>query len=102
MEGVTLGVHGTYIVSAAATVGPGRRARRDRLRLGRARARDGARGAPRAAPSSRPRPCTPRSPASATRSIRPADVHAPADYRRRLAEVCCERAVLAAAKRAKG
>jgi aerobic carbon-monoxide dehydrogenase medium subunit len=32
----------------------------------------------------------------------PADVHAPADYRRRLAEVCCERAVLAAAARAKG
>jgi hypothetical protein len=29
-------------------------------------------------------------------------VHAPADYRRRLAEVCCERAVLAAAARAKG
>ena len=32
----------------------------------------------------------------------PSDVHAPADYRRRLAEVCCERAVLAAAARAKG
>ena len=32
----------------------------------------------------------------------PGDVHASADYRRRLAEVCCERAVLAAAKRAKG
>ena len=32
----------------------------------------------------------------------PADVHAPADYRRRLAEVCCERAVLSAAKRARG
>ena len=46
--------------------------------------------------------CARRSPASATRSIRPRDVHAPADYRRRLAEVCCERAVLAAAKRAKG
>ena len=45
------GVHGTYIVSAAATVGPERRARRDRLRLGRARARHRARGAPRAAPS---------------------------------------------------
>ena len=32
----------------------------------------------------------------------PADVHAPADYRRRLAEICCERAVLTAAQRAKG
>ena len=87
MEGITLGVHGTYIVSAAATRRAGRRARRDRLRLGRARARDRARGAPQRAPSSRRRPCTPRSPASATRSIRPSDVHAPADYRRRLAEV---------------
>ena len=71
------GEHGTYIVSAAATVGAGRRARRDRLRLGRARARDGARGAPRGCGAHAPRPCTPRSPASAMRSIRPADVHAP-------------------------
>jgi carbon-monoxide dehydrogenase medium subunit len=32
----------------------------------------------------------------------PGDVHAPAEYRRRLAEICCERAVLSAAKRARG
>jgi aerobic carbon-monoxide dehydrogenase medium subunit len=101
MEGVTLGVHGTYIVSAAATVGAGgvrvaigcvsgvpERARRLEERLGSAE-------------------LTPEAVHAAVAGIGdtldpPADVHAPADYRRRLAEVCCERAVLAAAARAKG
>ncbi len=45
MEGITLGVHGTYLVSAAATVGPAGVRVAHRLRRRRARARDRARGA---------------------------------------------------------
>lgn len=101
MEGITLGVHGTYIVSAAATVGP-----------------DGVRVAIG---------CVSATPVRATameqalaggdlseESVRaaatglgasldpPSDVHASADYRRHLAEVSAVRAVLKAAARAKG
>ncbi|MDP9256302.1 MAG: xanthine dehydrogenase family protein subunit M [Actinomycetota bacterium] len=101
MEGVTLGVHGTYIVSAAATVAPGG----VRVAIGCVS------GVPERATVLEERlsgaELTPESVHTAVAGIGdsldpPADVHAPAEYRRRLAEVCCERAVLAAAARAKG
>jgi carbon-monoxide dehydrogenase medium subunit len=101
MEGVTLGVHGTYIVSAAATVGEGR----VRVAIGCVS------GVPERATALEERlsgvELTPEAVHAAVAGIGdaldpPSDVHAPADYRRRLAEVCCERAVLAAAARAKG
>ena len=101
MAGLTLGAHGTYVVSAAATVG-----------------RDGARVA---------LGCVAATPVRATAmeerlaggdyseaSVRaaaeglgatidpPRDVHASADYRRALAEVSAVRAVLQAAERARG
>jgi carbon-monoxide dehydrogenase medium subunit len=101
MEGVTLGVHGTYIVSAAATVAPGG----VRVAIGCVS------GVPERATALEERlrgaELTPEAVHAAVAGIGdaldpPSDVHAPADYRRRLAEVCCERAVLAAAARAKG
>jgi carbon-monoxide dehydrogenase medium subunit len=101
MEGVTLGVHGTYIVSAAATVGPAG----VRVAIGCVSA------VPERATALEERlagaELTQETVHAAVAGLGdaldpPADVHAPADYRRRLAEVCCERAVLAAAKRAKG
>jgi aerobic carbon-monoxide dehydrogenase medium subunit len=101
MEGVTLGVHGTYIVSAAATVGPAG----VRVAIGCVS------GVPERATAVEERlgggEITPETVRAAVAGLGdtldpPADVHAPADYRRRLAEVCCERAVLAAAARAKG
>jgi carbon-monoxide dehydrogenase medium subunit len=101
MAGVTLGAHGTYVVSAAATVGP----EGTRVAIG----------------------CVSSVPVRATgmedwlsggdlseRAVRaaaaglgatldpPSDVHASADYRRHLAEVSAVRAVLQAAERAKG
>jgi carbon-monoxide dehydrogenase medium subunit len=101
MEGITLGVHGTYIVSAAASVGPGG----VRIAIGCVS------GVPERATSVEQRlsgaELTQEAVHAAVAGIGdaldpPSDVHAPADYRRRLAEVCCERAVLAAAARAKG
>jgi carbon-monoxide dehydrogenase medium subunit len=101
MEGITLGVHGTYLVSAAACVGPAG----VRIALGCVSA------VPERATAVEQRlsgaEITPESVRAAVAGLGdsldpPADVHAPADYRRRLAEVCCERAVLAAAARAKG
>jgi carbon-monoxide dehydrogenase medium subunit len=101
MEGITLGAHGTYLVSAAATVGPGR----VRVAIGCVSA------VPERATELEQRlsgaELTPETVHAAVAGIGaaldpPADVHAPADYRRHLAEVCCERAVLAAAKQAKG
>ena len=101
MEGVTLGVHGTYIVSAAATVAPGG----VRVAIGCVS------GVPERAAALEERlrgaELTPEAVHAAVAGIGdaldpPSDVHAPAAYRRRLAEVCCERAVLAAAARAKG
>jgi aerobic carbon-monoxide dehydrogenase medium subunit len=99
--GVTIGKHGTYLVSAAATVG---------------------RGGPRVVLG-----CVAASPVRATEmetrlaggdlaeaSVRaaakdlgssldpPSDVHASSDYRRHLAEVAATRAVLQAAQRAEG
>jgi aerobic carbon-monoxide dehydrogenase medium subunit len=101
MEGITLGVHGTYLVSAAATVSPGG----VRVAIGCVS------GVPERATVLEERlaggELTPASVHAAVAGIGdaldpPSDVHAPADYRRRLAEVVCERAVLAAAERAKG
>jgi aerobic carbon-monoxide dehydrogenase medium subunit len=101
MEGVTLGVHGTYIVSAAATVGPNG----VRVAIGCVS------GVPERATALEERlgtsELTPEAVHAAVAGIGdaldpPADVHAPADYRRRLAEICCERAVLSAARRARG
>jgi carbon-monoxide dehydrogenase medium subunit len=101
MAGVTLGAHGTYVVSAAATVGPeGARVAigcvsavpvratemEDRLSDG-----DLSEGAVRAAAAGLGAMLDP-----------PSDVHASADYRRHLAEVSAVRAVLQAAERAKG
>jgi len=101
MAGVTLGAHGTYLVSAAATVGSDG----VRIALGcvssvpvRARAMEQALAdgdlteqAVRAAAAGLGASLDP-----------PADVHASADYRRHLAEVSAVRAVLQAAERAKG
>ena len=101
MEGITLGKHGTYIVSAAATVGPSG----VRVAIGCVS------GVPERATALEERlagaDLTSETVHAAVAGIGdaldpPGDVHASADYRRRLAEVCCERAVLAAAKRAKG
>jgi carbon-monoxide dehydrogenase medium subunit len=101
MEGITLGVHGTYLVSAAATVSP------DGVRV----AIGCVSGVPERAAVLEERlagaELTPANVHAAVAGIGaaldpPSDVHAPADYRRRLAEVVCERAVLAAAERAKG
>jgi carbon-monoxide dehydrogenase medium subunit len=101
MEGITLGAHGTYIVSAAATVGPGG----VRVAIGCVS------GVPERATELEQRlsgaELTAETVHAAVAGLGaaldpPSDVHAPADYRRHLAEVCCERAVLAAAKRAKG
>jgi aerobic carbon-monoxide dehydrogenase medium subunit len=101
MDGVTLGVHGTYIVSAAATVAPGS----VRVAIGCVSA------VPERATALEERlsgaELTQETVHAAVAGIGdaldpPADVHAPADYRRRLAEICCERAVLTAARRAKG
>jgi len=99
MAGVTLGAHGTYVVSAAATVSPeGARIAigcvsavpvratemEDRLSAG-----DLSEGAVRAAAAGLGATLDP-----------PSDVHASADYRRHLAEVSAVRAVLQAAERA--
>ena len=101
MAGVTLGAHGTYIVSAAATVGPdGTRiaigcvsavpvratAMEQRLEGG-----DYSEATVRAAAEGLGATLEP-----------PADVHAGADYRRHLAAVSAVRAVLQAFERAKG
>ena len=85
---VTLGVEGTCIVSAAASINGSRedRARLRRRRAGRARAGVGGRGS-RASPRSPPRASTP-----------PSDVHASSEYRTHLAEVLAVRAVAQAAK----
>ena len=102
MAGVTLGAHGTYIVSAAATVGPSGA----RIALGcvsaRARAGDRDGGA-----ASRPGDYSEAAVRAAAHGLGatldpPSDVHADADYRRHLAEVSAVRAVLQAAERAKG
>ena len=100
-EGITLGANGTYIVNAAASVAGGD----VRIALGcvsavpeRARAvEEQLRGAE----------LTPEAVAAAVEGLGstidpPSDVHASADYRRALIEVCARRAVLAAAERAKG
>jgi len=101
MAGVTLGAHGTYLVSAAATVGPdGARiaigcvssvpvraaAMEEQLAGG-----DFSEAAVRVAAAGLGATLDP-----------PSDVHASADYRRHLAEVSAVRAVLQAAERAKG
>ncbi len=99
--GISLGRHGTYIVDAAATVGPAG----IRVALGcvdavplRATALESALGsgdlsesAVKAAAEGLGASLDP-----------PSDVHATAEYRRHLAEVSAVRAVLEAAKRAKG
>ena len=82
MTGLTLGAHGTYVVSAAATVGTRRRAGRARLRRGDAGSRDRDGGARSPAGTTPRRRCARRPRVSAPRSIRPSDVHASADYRR--------------------
>jgi len=101
MEGITLGAHGTYVVNAAATVGPDG----VRVALGcvaatpvRAKAMEDAlvggdlsEDAVRAAAAGLGATLDP-----------PSDVHASAEYRRHLAEVSAVRAVLKAAERAKG
>ena len=101
MEGVALGAHGTYIVNAAATVGPAgvsvvigcvssapvrATVMEERLAAG-----DLSEGAVRAAAAGLAESLDP-----------PSDVHASADYRSHLAEVSAVRAVLKAANRAKG
>ncbi len=101
MEGITLGVHGTYVVSAAATVAP------DGVRVAigcvsatpvRATAMEQALAAGDLSEAS-----VRAAAAGLGASLDPpSDVHASADYRRHLAEVSAVRAVLKAAARAKG
>jgi CO/xanthine dehydrogenase FAD-binding subunit len=101
MEGIAVGTHGTYIVDAAATVGPdgvrvaigcvaavpvSATAMEERLQGG-----DLSEEAVRAAAQGLGASFDP-----------PSDVHASADYRRHLAEVSAVRAVLKAAERARG
>jgi len=101
MAGITLGAHGTYLVNAAAIVGPNgaqiaigcvssvpirATAMEERLAGG-----DFSEAAVRAAAAGLGATLDP-----------PSDVHASADYRRHLAEVSAVRAVLQAAERAKG
>jgi aerobic carbon-monoxide dehydrogenase medium subunit len=100
MAGVTLGNHGTYVVSAAATVGPGGA----RVAIGcvssvpvratvleeRLAGGDYSEAAVRAAAAGLGAWLDP-----------PSDVHASADYRRHLAEISAVRAVLLAAERAR-
>lgn len=100
MDGVTLGAHGTYIVSAAASVG----SEGVRIAIGcvssapvralemeqRLAGGDLSEEAVRAAAAGLGASLDP-----------PSDVHASADYRRHLAEVAAVRAVLRAAQRAK-
>jgi aerobic carbon-monoxide dehydrogenase medium subunit len=101
MTGVTLGTHGTYVVSAAATVGPAgvrvaigcvssvpERATAMEQRLAGG---DYSEAAVKAAAAGLGASLDP-----------PSDVHASADYRRHLAEVSAVRAVLQAAERARG
>ena len=101
MEGVTLGVHGTYIVSAAATVGPGG----VRVAIGCVS------GVPERATTLEGRLAGAELTAEAVHAAvagigdeldPPATSTRRAEYRRRLAEICCVRAVLSAAKRARG
>ena len=100
MSGLTLGRHGTYIVSAAASVGENGA----RIAIGcvdatpvRATAMESALGGDYSEASVR------AAAAGLGASLDPpSDVHASADYRRHLAEVSAIRAVLEAAKRAKG
>lgn len=100
MSGLTLGMHGTYIVSAAASVGE----HGARIAIGcvdatpvRATAMESALGGDYSEASVR------AAAAGLGASLDPpSDVHASADYRRHLAEVSAIRAVLEAAKRAKG
>ncbi|MEP6893218.1 MAG: xanthine dehydrogenase family protein subunit M [Gaiellaceae bacterium] len=101
MTGVTLGAHGTYIVSAAATVGPDGA----RVAIGcvssvpvravemerRVAGGDYSEAAVRAAAEGLGASLDP-----------PFDVHASAEYRSHLAEVSAVRAVLQAAERARG
>jgi carbon-monoxide dehydrogenase medium subunit len=101
MEGITLGAHGTYVVNAAATVGP------DGVRVAigcvaatpvRATALEQALAA-----GDLSEQAVRAAAAGLGASLEPpADVHASADYRRHLAEVSAVRAVLKAAERAKG
>jgi aerobic carbon-monoxide dehydrogenase medium subunit len=101
MDGITLGNHGTYLVSAAATVGPvGARVaigcvssvpvRATAMEAALA-AGDYSDAAVRAAAAGLGASLDP-----------PSDVHASADYRRHLAEISAVRAVLRAAERARG
>ena len=101
MDGVTLGAHGTYLVSAAASVSPAG----VRIAIGCVSA------APVRATQMEQRLASGDFSEASVRAAAeglgasldpPSDVHASADYRRHLAEVSAVRAVLRAAHRAKG
>ena len=100
MDGLTLGRHGTYVISAAASVSPSG----SRIVIGcvdatpvRATAMEQAIGTDLSEASVR----AAAGGLGATLDP-PSDVHASADYRRHLAEISAIRAVLRAATRAKG
>ena len=101
MTGITLGAHGTYIVSAAVTVGP----KGVRVALGcvasvpeRALAME-----QRLVNGDYSEAAVKGAAAGLGASLDPpSDVHASAEYRRHLAEVSAVRAVLQAAERARG
>ena len=101
MDGVTLGAHGTYLVSVAASVSPGG----VRIAVGCVSA------APVRATQMEQRLASGDFSEASVRAAAeglgasldpPSDVHASADYRRHLAEVSAVRAVLRAVQRAKG
>lgn len=101
MAGITVGAHGTYLVNAAATVGPAG----TRIVIGcvssvpvRATAMEEHLGAGGLSEASVRAAAT----GLGATLDPPSDVHATADYRRHLAEVSAVRAVLQAAARAKG
>lgn len=99
MDGLTLGAHGTYVASAAASIGPegarvvlgcvGSVPVRARTMEERLAGRDYSEAAVRAAAEGLGATLDP-----------PSDVHASAEYRRALAEISAVRAVLRAAERA--
>ncbi len=101
LEGITLGANGTYVVNVATSISGGRL----RIVLGcvsavpeRARAVE---------ESLRDRELTSETVTAAVQGLGqtidpPSDVHASAEYRRALIEVCAARSVLAASERAKG
>jgi aerobic carbon-monoxide dehydrogenase medium subunit len=101
LEGVTLGANGTYIVNVAASLSEGG------LRIAMGCVSAIPERAKAVEETLRGKELTSETVTAAVQGLGatidpPADVHASADYRRALIEVCAVRSVLAASERAKG